>query len=152
MDSLALPDSLVPGRSEADAWDLGFGASYSLPFRDTRVAAEFHTRRSTRDDTFAGAGPEGRAWSVRGGFDTRMTPVLRLQGGYGYESTDLDEETEQNEFLAHTVSAGMGLAPSGARWQIDAAYLVEIRRADFSDLDGRRGNGQRGLLRLSWKL
>lgn len=152
LDSLSLPDSLIASRTETDSWNLGVGASYALPFRDTRVGAEFHSRRASRDDTFAGSGPEGSAWGFRSGFDTRLTPVLRVQGGYGYEATDLDEDTEQNEFLSHSVSAGLGLAPVGASWRIDAGYLVEIRRSDYSDLDGRRGNGQRGLLRLSWRL
>lgn len=152
LDSLALPDSLVKSWWDSDHFDFGVGASYRLAFLNALVGAEFHSRSASYEQTISGPGPEGRATGFRGGFDARVTPVLRVQGGYGFESTDLDEDTEQNEYVAHTVSAGIGLAPAGATWQVDAGYSVTLQRADFDDLSGQRGYGQRGLLRIRWRI
>jgi hypothetical protein len=152
LDSLVLPDSLIPNSSEQEAIEFGLGGAWSLPYRDATMGVEFHSGNTTYDDVVAGTGPESRTWDVRGGLDGRINPVLRGQFGYRYRTTDLDENTEQNEFVSHTVSAGLTLAPATTTWQIDFGYSIEIRQTDFDDISGFRGNAQRGLLRLRWKL
>ena len=150
-DSLALPDSVVHDRIEEKGVDGALGGTLRLPRQRGLVGAEFHWTRDRVDQSTAGRAPDRRIWDVRGGAEYRCTPVLSGRVGYIYRSEDRDKETLQNEFVSHTVTAGLGLEPRGSIWTMDAGYSIEWLTPDYPDPSESRESRQTLSLLVGWR-
>ena len=151
-DSLTLPDSLRANQSTEQGDEYGAGVALRLPWRSTIVGAEYHAARSTFDQVLSGPGPDRKAWDARTGVEVPLNAILKIRGGYIYRWLDNDQHLAKNEFVSHSVTAGLGLTPRGSSWGFDAGYLVRWGRADFGDPSRLRSSEQSGLCRVRWEL
>ncbi len=147
-DSLALPDSLRSNTVEHRSVNYAGGVSYRL--RHGIVGVEYHWLRDLQGDDFYGAGPRRILWDVRAGLEHVLTPVLTGRAGYLYRSDDRDDETEQNAFVSHTATAGLGLKHPGSRWGLEASYAFEWGIADFGTPSLPRSTRQQLAAGLRW--
>jgi hypothetical protein len=132
-DTLALPDSVRNSLAEERAWEAGGGIAWKrLPW-NARFGSEFHAWRWVRDHALAGQGPKRVGWELRNGLEVPVNAVVTLRGGYIHRWQDEDDLTRGNEFVSHSATLGLGLRPVGARWALDAGYVVDWARADFGD-------------------
>jgi len=130
-DSLVLPDSVSRWESEQRSWDAGGGLAVRVPGNRGLWGVEYRRHRSMTEQTTSGQGPLRRGWDLRTGLDYQCTPVMAGRVGYAYRWDDLDVLTEQNEYLGHVLTLGLGIRPAGASWILDMGYAVEWQRADF---------------------
>ncbi len=149
-DSLVLPDSVSYNRAEERSWEFGGGFALQLPWRGGLWGAEFHQRRYTLDQTLSGEGPKRTGWDVRTGLEHPFTSVVSGSVGYVYRFDDRDELTQQNEFVGHSLTLGLGLRPAGASWSLNAGYAIEWLAADYGDPAKPRGSVQQLASELRW--
>jgi hypothetical protein len=150
-DSLVLPDSIVTNKAKHDRWSAGGGVAVHLPFRHSRLGAEYHLRQAKLDQTVSGEGPKPKSWDVHVGYEMPATAVLMVRAGYLYRWSDDDEATEQNEFKAQGITLGLGLLPAGATWNFDAGYVLEWGQADYGNPGTPTANGQQLLTQVRWR-
>ena len=67
-----------------------------------------------------------------------------------FRDFDLDDETEQNEFVTNTLTLGTGLHPVGARWSIDTGYAIQWRAADYGDPTQPHSSRQQLATQVRW--
>jgi hypothetical protein len=140
-DSLVFPDSVSRFTTEERAWEGVAGGSWRVS--RLMLGAEFHVAERSLEQTVTGKGPVRHVWDVRGGLEHPCTKVLTGRLGYIYRSDDRDDQTAQNEFVSHTVTAGLGLRPEGATWGFEAGYAIEWLQPDFGDpTEGRESRQQ----------
>jgi hypothetical protein len=151
-DTLRMPDSVATDRHQDEGWDAGAGIGWTSPSRRIIAGAEFHLIENQTRRALAGGGPDLKSWNVRGGVEYALLPALRVRGGYLYRQFDRDELTANNEFLSNAASAGFGLSPAGASWNIEAGYMFEWDQTDFGDPGSTRGSRHEASLRIFWPL
>jgi hypothetical protein len=166
-DSLALPDSVSASESSERTWEAGVGLTMRMPGQRGMWGVEFHRRRGITDQLlsdqvpgssgatalaprFAAHGPLHRSWDVRTGLEYRCTSVMTGRMGYMYRWDDRDAYTEQNEYLGHSMTLGLGLKPAGATWTFDVGYAVAWQRADFGSPAALRGSRQQLVSLVRW--
>lgn len=149
-DTLSLPDSVSQNRIEDRSVDGGVGAQWRFAAGRGRVGAEYHVLREVLDQTLSGHGPKMTGWDVRTGAEYQITPVLAGRAGYRYRWYDQDALTAQNEHLGHTLTLGLGIQPTVARWTLDAGYAIEWLQADFGDPANPRGSDQQLAVQIHW--
>ena len=130
-DSLALPDSVVFSQSEERTWEAGGGLAMRLPGERGTLGVEYHRLRGLTEQTMSGQGPLRKGWDLRTGLEYRCTQVLTGRVGYAYRWEDRDDYTRQNEYLASSVTLGLGLRPAGAAWNFEVGYAIGWLRADY---------------------
>ena len=130
-DSLVLPDSVVYNRSEERTWEAGGGVAMRLPDKRGSLGVEYRRVQGQLDQTVSGHGPTRKGWDLRTGLEYRCNPVMTGRVGYAYGWEDQDEFTRQNEYLANTLTLGLGLRPAGAFWTFDVGYAIDWRQADY---------------------
>jgi len=166
-DSLTLPDTISASESQERTWDLGVGLAARV-LRDRGLwGFEFHRRRgidgtilsdqvlaadgsTALRPSFGSVGPLRRVWDVRTGLEYRLSSVLSGRAGYMYRWDDRDAFSEQNEYLGHTMTLGLGVRPRGASWMLDAGYAVTWERADFGIPAAPRGSRQQLASLVRW--
>ncbi len=144
-------DPSSSNRSEERFSELALGANWRLAGRRGVIGAEFHRSRDRFEQTLSGVGPERESWDLRSGLEYVCTRVLTGRLGYIYRSDDRDETTLQNEYLSHTVTAGLGVAPQAAIWSVEAGYAIEWLQPDFVDPSVSRESRQRLALQVGWR-
>jgi hypothetical protein len=149
-DTLAFPDSVVFNQSEERTWEGGGGLAMRLPGARGSWGVEYHRLQGLTEQTASGQGPLRKAWDVRTGLEYRCTPVMTGRVGYAYRRDDLDDYTRQNEYLAHTMTLGLGLRPAGAKWSFDAGYAIEWRQADYEAPGALRSSRQQLASMVRW--
>lgn len=149
-DSLDLADSVTFNISEARAWEGGVGGSWRLPNRRGTVGIEYHLNQRVLDQLVAGHGPKQVGNDVRAGLEYELTSALSGRAGYQLGNQDLDDETEQNEFVTNTLTLGTGLHPVGARWSIDTGYAIQWRAADYGDPTQPHSSRQQLATQVRW--
>jgi hypothetical protein len=166
-DSLVLPDTISASVSAERTWDLGFGLAARVLRDRGLVGLEFHRLRDIQDmilwdqlplvdgttalrESFVGVGPLRRAWDVRTGLEYRVSSVLAGRAGYRYRWDDHDAFSEQNEYLGHTMTLGLGVRPQGASWMLDVGYAVTWERADFGSPAAPHGSRQQLASLIRW--
>jgi len=166
-DSLALPDSVSASETSERTWEAGAGLTMRLPGERGTWGVEFHRRRGITDrllsdqvpgssgatvlvPSFSGHGPLHRGWDVRTGLEYRCTPAMTGRLGYIYRWDDRDAYTEQNEYLGHSMTLGLGFKPAGATWTFDVGYAVAWQRADFGSPARVRENRQQLVSLIRW--
>jgi hypothetical protein len=149
-DTLELPDFIESNVSEERSWNGIVGGTWRLPWREALVGAEFHAIQVRLDQVLTGAGPYRKAWDIRTGLEVPFTSVLKGRIGYIYRTDDRDDLTTANEYLSHTGTIGLGLAPSGALWTVDAGYALEFLQPDFGDPTEARESRQQLAAQMRW--
>lgn len=139
-DSLVLADSIVASTYSQYAMGAGGGASWK--FSRGTIGAEYHWSRDLRGSQLGGLGPRSIVWDARTGLEYQCNRVLTGRVGYIYRVTDRDDFTVQNEYLSHSVTAGMGVHPTGAIWSFESGYAIEFERSDFGDPGRARATRQ----------
>lgn len=151
-DSIFLPDSVVANEFERRSWSAGVGASYRSPWRGVIVGLEYHMAESEHEQSLAGVGPRRAVWDVRAGLEVPLVPALTGRGGFIYRTEDVDELTEQNEFVWNAVTLGLGLHPPGRMWVIESGYSFEWFRGDYPDPLSTRGSRNQFNAQIRWML
>lgn len=142
-DSLVLPDSVRSNAAQQHDFAYAFGGTYRLPWRSALAAAEYHWDRQLHNDRLQGEGPRSEGWDVRTGLEVPCTRVMSGRAGYIYRDDDFDTFTERNEYISHTVTAGLSLAHPGSAWRLDAGYAYTWSAPDFPDpFEGWSGRQQ----------
>jgi len=163
-DTIGFPEDVLSSTVEQRDWEGAGGLATRLPGGRGVVAAEFHyVQRSTESLTGQGAIAEeifgappiasetkGVLWDVRSGIEYRCTDIFTGRAGYIYRTLDEDAETKMNEYLSQTVTAGIGLRPFGARWNLEAGYAFEWGQADFGSPVRPRSTRQQLGVQLQW--
>jgi hypothetical protein len=149
-DSLALPDSVLANVSEERAWEAGGGLSFRLPGGRGLWGIEYHRQRRLLEQTLGGPGPLARGWDVRTGLEFPCTSVMTGRAGYARSWLDRDVNTSQNEYLANTLTLGIGLKPSGAMWTFEAGYAIAWHQADYGSPAEPHGSLQQLTSLLRW--
>ncbi len=148
-DTLALPDSVVA--NEINDRTFGFAGGLGWTGARTRLGAEFHWRRDLRYQQINGTGPERQAWDLRGGMEFRCNEVLTGRLGYAISDVDEDTGTRQNEYTGHGPTLGLGLTPTGAAWDVQAGWALQLRQSDFGDPSQQRQSRQNLSVSLHWR-
>lgn len=148
-DSVYLPDSIRANTVERTAWEAGGGIGWR-PSPKGALGVEFHVRKDESEQALAGEGPNRVGWDARVGLEWLLTPVLTGRTGYQYRSDDRDDLTEQNEYLSHVVTGGLGIRPAGSRWSLDAGYAFEWGQADYGSPARPRFTRQQLGTQLRW--
>lgn len=148
-DTLALPDSVLA--NQIDDRTFGFGGGLGWRSGRALIGGEFHWRRDLRFQALSGSGPERRAWEARAGMEYRCNEVLT--GRLGYMLTDVDEDvdTQLNEYKGHGPTLGLGLAPAGASWDLQAGWALRLRQSDFGDPSEQRQSRQNLTASVHWR-
>jgi hypothetical protein len=149
-DSLALPDSVSFNQSEERTWEAGGGVAMRLPGGRGSWGVEYHRLRGLREQTMSGFGPLRRAWDLRAGFEYRCTEVATGRIGYAYRWEDPDVLTRRNEFLANSLTLGLGIRPAGATWSFESGYAIEWRAADYFAPEKPRASRQQLASMVRW--
>jgi hypothetical protein len=149
-DSLVLPDSVVFNRSEERTWEAGGGLAVRLPGARGSWGIEFHRLRGLTEQTTSGQGPLRKGWDLRTGIEYRCTQAMTGRVGYVYRWEDQDDFIRQNEYLANTVTLGLGLRPAGARWTFEAGYAIAWQQADYGTLADPRSSRQQLASMVRW--
>lgn len=132
-DSLVLPDTVRSNTSRQHDLAYSAGGTYRLPWRAALAGAEFHWDRQLHHDLLQGEGPESKGWDIRTGLEVPCSRVMSGRAGYIYRSDDYDTFTARNEYIAHTVTAGLTLAHPSSVWRLDAGYGYTWRSPDYPD-------------------
>jgi hypothetical protein len=149
-DTLTAPDFVETNISAERSWEASTGATWRLPWSEGLVGAELHVLRSRIDQSRAGSGPLRKAWDARAGLEVPFTAALQGRLGYIYRDDDRDDFTRGNEWISNTVAAGLGLAPAGALWTLDAGYAIEFLQPDYPDPTEGRESRQRLAAQMRW--
>lgn len=149
-DTLSLPDSVSLNQAEDRSVDGGVGAQLRFAAGRGRLGAEYHQLREVLDQTTSGHGPKRTGWDVRTGAEFEITPVLAGRAGYRYRKYDRDALIVGNEFTGNTLTLGIGIQPTVARWVLDAGYAIEWQQADFGDPSDPRGSDQQLAVQVRW--
>ncbi len=147
-DSLVHPDSVSTVEVRDYAWGYGGGVSYKL--KKGIAGVEYHYTRDEQLSDRSGKGPRAIQWDVRSGLEYRCNNVLTGRLGYAYRWVDRDDYTKGNEYLGHTVTAGFGLRPAGASWNVETGYAIEWLRSDFGDPTNQRSSRQDLSMQVHW--
>lgn len=147
-DTLAVPDSVIANEINDRAF--GFGGGVGWASGRTRLGTEFHWRRDLRFQAVNGSGPERQAWEARAGAEYRCNEVLTGRLGYVVNAVDEDTNTEQNEYTGHGPTLGLGLAPKGSNWDVQAGWALQLRQSDFGDPSQQRQSRQNLSVSLHW--
>ena len=149
-DSLSFPDSVVYNRSEERTWEAGGGLAMRLPGARGSWGVEYHRLQGLTEQTVSGQGPLRKGWDLRTGLEYRCTPAMTGRLGYAYGWEDEDDYTLQNEYVANTVTLGLGLRPAGANWTFEAGYALEWRQADYGTSANPRSSRQQLASMVRW--
>jgi hypothetical protein len=160
-DSLVLADSVVFNRSEERTWEAGGGVAMQLPGKRGSLGVEYRRRWGLLEQSLlksldtdllkmSGRGPRWKGWDLRTGLEYRCNQVLTGRVGYAYRWEDQDDYTQQNEYLANTVTLGLGLRPAGAFWTFEAGYAIEWRQADYGSPAEPRSSRQQLASMVRW--
>ena len=168
-DTTVYPDSVVFTEREDRTWVAGAGASWRFARRGGILGVEYHKYRIKRDQTLSGfkpkavatdpdpaswtyaeVGPQPSGWDLRVGLEYPLLPTLAGRAGYIHRSDDFNDLTAQNEQVANTATAGLGLAPEGARWRLDASYELQWWQADYGTPALPRGSRQLIVAEIGW--
>jgi hypothetical protein len=149
-DSLVFPDSVAFNRSEERTWEAGGGLAMRLPGARGSWGIEYRRLRGLTEQTLSGQGPLRKGWDLRTGIEYRCSRVLTGRVGYVYRWEDEDDYTRQNEYLANTITLGLGLRPAGANWTFEAGYAVEWRQADYGTAADPRSSRQQLASMVRW--
>lgn len=149
-DTLAAPDFVEANISAERSWEASAGATWRLLWSESLVGAELHVLQDRLDQSRAGSGPLRKAWDLRGGLEVPFTAALKGRLGYIYRDDDRDDFTRNNEWISNTVAVGLGLAPPGALWILDAGYAIEFLQPDYPDPTEGRESRQRLAAQMRW--
>jgi hypothetical protein len=149
-DSLALPDSVHSYDARDHAYDASFGLAWTRLPHHAQLGVEFHDRRDIADIASAGSGPKWEGWDVRTGLDLPLSPAVSLSGGYIYSQDDMNSFTRSNEWVTHTITAGLCLRPARASWSLETGYAIDMVQADYGDPMLPRSSRQQLAAQLSW--
>ena len=161
-DTTIYPDSVVFDERKEKLWEAGGGASWRI--RRGIIGAEYHqfeeeleTTLSGRKEgsdavpwTYAATGPRRAVWDVRGGLEYGLHPALLGRAGYIHRFEDVDDLTEQSEYVANTATLGLGVTPEGAHWRIEASFALEWWQADYGTPDKPRGTRHQVVAEIGW--
>ena len=148
-DSLALRDSISHHVREHRVTEVAGGVSWRLANRAS-VGLETHVWSDELEQLDSGSGPNLAGWDVRTGLEWPCSPFLSGRAGYIYRWEDLDDLTEDNEFLSHAVSVGAGFQPSMARWRFESGYVFEWGQADYGSPARPRFTRQQLATQVKW--
>ena len=73
-----------------------------------------------------------------------------MRAGYAYRHVDEDEFTAENEWLAHSLTLGLGYAPAMASWSLEAGYQLELRGEEFETAGDDRQTRQNLAAQIHW--
>ena len=147
-DSLALPDSIGFGHERRNALVTTLGASYR--FGASTVGAEYHWSRDAFEAAASGFGPRRVSWDVRLGAERPLGKQLTGRVGYVMRKVDQDDYLTGNEYKANAYAVGLGYAPAGTTWNLQAGYLIEFRDQDFGDPTNEHQSRQTIGMHLRW--
>jgi hypothetical protein len=147
-DTLVLPDSVTANVAEERGYEAVVGGTWDI--NEGVVGVEYHMARQRLDQVVSGPGPIRKLWDVRAGFEHPLTANLDGRLGYIYRRDDRDDLTESNEFVGHTVSAGIGLVPAGSIWAFNLGYALEWITPDYPDPAESRESRQTLAMELRW--
>lgn len=150
-DSLVIPDSIRTNQTDIHNYDWALGGSYHAK-GGGRLGMEYHWKRSREDQTTSGAGPTLEGWDVRTGLEYPCAPLMRARVGYIYQQWDEDKDTQQNEYVTHTVTAGFGIGPVNGHWGVETGYAYEWGGPDYGEPFRLRGRQQQVAVQLRWTL
>ena len=149
-DSLVLPDSVVFNQSEERTWEAGGGLTMRLPGARGLWGVEYHRLQGLMEQTLSGQGPLRKGWDLRTGLEYRCTQAMTGRVGYVYRREDEDDYIQQNEYLANTMTLGLGLRPAGATWTFEAGYAIEWRQPDYGTSADPRSSRQQLASMVRW--
>ena len=72
--------------------------------------------------------------------------------GYLYHWVDEDDYTAGNEYKGNAASLGLGYAPPGTAWSLEAGSLFEFRNQDSSGPAELHQSRQNLALQIHWAL
>jgi hypothetical protein len=151
-DSIALPDSITADEVERRSMEAGFGASWRSPWRGALIGVEYHMAES-EDERLSGTGPKRVFWDVRTGVELPLVAEALIgRAGFIYRTDDLDDLTENNEFVSNAVTLGLGVRPAGRTWTFESGYAYEWFRGDYPDPTQTRGTRNQFNMQVRWDL
>jgi hypothetical protein len=75
---------------------------------------------------------------------------MSVRAGYAYRHVDEDEFTAENEWLAHSLTLGLGYAPALSSWSLEAGYQLELRGEEFETAGDDRQTRQNVAAQIHW--
>ncbi len=150
-DSLVIPDSIRTNQTDVRNFDYALGGTWTAK-KGARLGLEYHWKRSREDQTTSGPGPNLQGWDIRTGLEYPCAPLMRARAGYIFQRWDADTDTQQNEYVTHTVTAGFGIGPARGHWGVEAGYAYEWGGPDYGEPYRLRGHQQQAALQLRWTL
>jgi hypothetical protein len=147
-DTLVTPDSVVANRVADRGWEAGGGLATTMG--SFLVAAEGRYFHQQRDQDISGAGPRRLGWEARGGVEWKSTGPIKIRTGYAFMWNDEDDFTEQNEYVTHSITAGIGLQPGRVNWILDLAGAHDWGSAVYNHPTAPTLSGRRIAARIRW--
>jgi hypothetical protein len=149
-DSLVFADSVVFNQSEERTWEAGGGLAMRLPGARGTWGLEYHRLQGLTEQTLSGRGPLWKGWDLRTGIEYRCSQAMTARVGYVYRWEDENDYIQQDEYLANTLTLGLGLRPAGASWTFESGYAVGWRQADYGNSTDPRSSRQQLASMVRW--